>query len=260
MSSRRFERHPQIRWHALPSAEQEAGRLIDSLLSGLRTLVQRFANALSLMDFCERETAAAAQQKKIRDRQQAPQSGDAVRASIEMFLDTARPLADWKRFAVRDTIITIWDFAETLQALRAAVGRSPTVREFAHAALGNVIREFHAQFPDAELMRHGVCHSIHSSTWPEKHAYTGDVVIPGFDMTRATRVVIQEVLTDRILTVTRDHKIMQRTLDAGTLQKLSQIQQSTYAALRPAADHTEKLFREEINRRMGAPASKTKAP
>lgn len=125
-------------------SEEHAGRdHIDFLLMIACLHVHRFGAALSLIRHCE------------------PLLGP----------ETGNEPGEWIGLATRDAALSVYHFSVTLRAIRAGLGRCPTLQALVDSEkLREASKTFNRQFPDAVLLRHAVGHLAEQLSTPEKFA------------------------------------------------------------------------------------------
>jgi hypothetical protein len=251
---------PYVDGPGLPQEERERARSIDNRLSLLASLLERFAAALALVDLCEAQRAAtnALIADALRARKAAaadapdgggPAASRTMFAAIAASNDCSEFAISWIYMAARDAFIAIRDFEETLHGLRTAIRRIPTIAALvSDDAINAAITEFSREFPHAKLMRHAMAHPAYTTNKRDEHSYTGPPVnVPGIKITGDVTLhgVTISGIAGRTITVTFLHKIVSYDMTAATLQKLINVQQQIYQALRPAVGAIMQKAREQ---------------
>ena len=221
---------PRIWAEALPEAEQAKARNIESSLYGLRRHLDQFVHALTLLNF------AGSEWQRLEKEPGWDRKRD----------DLACTASGWMTIAARDGAMTISHFAASMEAVKRALHRCPTLMpmvEASHFRTAN--RLFLARFRDFKEVRHSVAHSADLTkdrqTWERhatRHAYEGPP--GGINIGEGARGMVQDSLQGRLFTTTYQGRVVTYELSDESALHLREVEQEFYKPFH----ETEKLTRE----------------
>ena len=173
--------------------ERDKAWHIEGHLSQLSRYSEDFFHAVALFDL------AGANAQRVMSAQPAS------RVLFDRFIQ-------WQFIAARDGAMTIFHFAKSLDALKAAVSDCPPVGgHIDHDAFRAARRAFREGFRDFEPVRHAVAHSgelSKNSKSRAKNAFSGSHSGPGIEIKNSTGVMISNQLAGRTFTNTYEGKIV----------------------------------------------------
>ena len=159
----------------------------------------------------------------------------------------------WQRIALRDGAMTIYHFGRSLKegsgnGLKECPRlRSLLISEHLHRAR----RMFSRKFPKAERVRHGAAHSAEiteSKANFDANSFSGNTDGLGLIQGNASKLLVQNVVSDRHYVTTHQGEIVRYELSAETFGSLGEIAREFYLAF----DDVER-FPRRIRNPMTAP-------
>jgi hypothetical protein len=151
---------------------------------------------------------------------------------------------NWMNIAARDGAITIYNFGQTIEAIRSNMRDCPTIMPLIDSrALRTASTLMRKAFPGYEQIRHSVGHAAEfsqSADLMKKHSVAGPYeIMPGPPIGQAsTRVNIRNSLRGKTFTMTHGGKLYSYNLDRDSLEKLNRIKDVVYSAFRDVETKT----------------------
>lgn len=165
---------PMIDMQGLPENEREKAWLITTHIMRLKTYIDQAQNTLDLVAFAERELIAIRQ----RTSELLPQYDPSIHQEIDQLSAARTTLAGWTMLAGRDAGMTVYHFAEAMEAAKAMVRECPTLKATIDWKLVRSVQKvFSADFPQYENFRHAIAHDAQLTDSPkssERNSHSGD--------------------------------------------------------------------------------------
>jgi len=222
---------PRISVSAWPEAEQESIAHVLHLEIQLGNHIEQFEAALGLYDHCSaQEDAQHARLSLVTD-------GRERIAFIRGLMSS--PSKYWPHIALRDSIMTVYHFASTLEGIRKSFKDAPMFRAAVdHEKMRQAGKAFSAGVPQAREARHAVSHSAELTATRAatvQNAASGTFTAGPVVSQGAQNVMLVNVRSGRTLTFTWDNQILTAELSQGTLTTLVTVRELVCEALEPAA-------------------------
>lgn len=195
------------RFRIVPPAEHMACNILKANLFNLASAVARFAAAIALYDFCDpRNSEGSAAHKNY-----------------------------WRNMAGRDGALTLFDFAQLIEATRSSLNEVPTLLPFIDTgALKIAEKLFASQFQYFHLVRHAAAHpgELFSTTQSlEENVITGEYMTPiGKMVNDGGAIVLGGGFFDRTYQIMIDRRLVGYDLTLESHDKLVKITMRIYEA------------------------------
>jgi hypothetical protein len=189
--------YPDLDWREVSESERSAVFAAFNAISGLGGYVDAFEHALALFEFSEAEHRRVSD-SMIGLRGKVPDE-DLHRVRRSRF-EEAKKFFAWMFIAQRDGALTVANLMHSLNTATEAIEGCPALK--AVTAMPTILeakRLFHAYFPQANDVRHGVAHSAEFIGDRDKHA-VGGKFYSGWLAGRRYRATVNGVLVEYELT------------------------------------------------------------
>jgi hypothetical protein len=199
-----YEWLPLFDWGALPEAEHDKARHVQTQLLALTQLEDRFRSAIELIEHAN---------ELIRPRVERGESWSDVERQ-----------AYWRQIGAGHAVLILYHFRSTLLSIQTATGNCPTLkRKVLLKELQEAIDQFHFAFPHWRKMRHAVTH-------------IGDAVFEA-DATRDAMATyfLHGYMIDWTLTLPREGGLVSQSVTSDELFRLTRVKQAAFRAFRKVA-------------------------
>ena len=196
-----YEWLPLFDWGALPEREHAKARHIQTQLTALAQLENRFRSALELIEYTNELIRPAAE-------------------SGEAWNDWERR-SYWRYIGAGHAVLVLYHFRSTLLSIQKATGNCPTLkRKVRLKELQSALDQFHAAFPDWLEMRHAVTH-------------IGDAVFEeGASQDALATYFLHGYMIDWTLSLPREGALVSQTVTGNELAQLTSVKRAAFRAFR----------------------------
>jgi hypothetical protein len=238
---------PHLIISVLPKEHQERAWTISSSLSSLLTYVGQVEAALELLKFASSQIHDVSTQiSEVMSRAQS--AGEPFRGfdDIRQLGTTRSTLSEWTLIAGRDAAMTVYHFAETIEATKLLLHECPPLKAMVDwKEIRKAQKRFSAAFPQYEMIRHAVAHDGELADSPKafkKNSHSGEYQKGGLSIDEGSTNIRFTGSLGGELAVTIKGSILTFALNDYTLEKLRDALVDFYNCFRNAESKTKDML------------------